>query len=994
MAYEIPQQLKHKEKIIFGLTFEQLGWLFLFSIPIILIFKIETISWELRTALAMIPSTLAIGFMFFNLLDWIKEIILFFQFRIAILGSKEMARLINIKKVKNNTIYSTNEVAILEIVPINFSIKTESEKESIITGFQKFLNSVDFPIQFVITTHKLDITSYLKDLRKKSKNEKLYIDFANFINNLISETQMRNRKFFLVITKKSDLDIQSQVCIERFRQIGLKARRLRTKELLSNLKLFFNDIGDKRTAKDGGENSLHYIIGPNRVRDLVDSFRVNKKYCRIITTSGYPRNVEMGFLDKIISTNDDFDISLHIEPFSLDSTMVMLNKELQKQRADLYAESIKNSINPSLEIKFNDTRKVLEDLQKGNNKLFNISLYINCKSDTPESLNYLTKKVEAELNSIMIQPKIPYFRQIKGYKSSIPAANDELKENRNVTTSALSAFFPFTSPFLTLEKNGIMLGLNKNKVPFIRDIFNLSNANGVVLATSGSGKSYFTKLLILRQILSGTKVIIIDPQGEYVNLTNHSKGELITISKTSETIINPLDLMGHDFIEKRLTLIDLFRVMFGELSEIQKAILDKAITETYAKKGITEKSYKGKKMPILGDLYKELERLSKSSGKAEKVTYQALLNRLYMYTNGTFSFMNRQTSIKFDSDFVCFNIGDMPKQVKPVVMFLILDYVYTKMKESIERKLLVVDEAWSLLSKTEEASYIFEIVKTCRKFNLGLLLITQDVEDLVSSRAGTAVLSNSAYSLLLRQKPSVIDNVVKMFNLSKFERDYLLTANQGKGILIMDNEHQELQVIASPEENRIITTNPDEINGNSVEKQEYLKDVNINLDLNRGLFYGKFLSDEEKNYLANHGYGAGQFVPIGKPRQEECWVKSNGVESLEHSFMVQNIRQELLKIGGKVQIYVVQKPDIIYTNKIGEEIAIEVETGKNFNKHRNRLIEKFDSLKANYRGKVIVVLTNSDYKDRYRSILGRKFPLFLRKDLKKLFDSQRLIRRR
>ena len=297
----------------------------------------------------------------------------------------------------------------------------------------------------------------------------------------------------------------------------------------------------------------------------------------------------------------------------------------------------------------------MENLQKGNEKLFNVSLYINCKGKSPEELNFLTKKVEAELNSMMIVPTVPLFRQIPAYKSMIPIAKDDLKIKRNVTTRALSAFFPFTSPFLTLEQNGVMLGLNKNKVPYIKDIFALSNANGIILATSGAGKSYFTKLLISRQLLNNTKVMVIDPQSEYVGLVGQCSGELITISRTSKTIINPLDLMGHEFIEKRLALMDIFKIMFGELSEIQKSILDKAINETYSRKGINVNSYKKKTPPILSDLYKVLMQMDKKASQTEKITYRALINRLYMYTEGVFSFLNRQSSINFENDFVCFN---------------------------------------------------------------------------------------------------------------------------------------------------------------------------------------------------------------------------------------------------------------------------------------------------------------------------------------------------
>jgi hypothetical protein len=426
--------------------------------------------------------------------------------------------------------------------------------------------------------------------------------------------------------------------------------------------------------------------------------------------------------------------------------------------------------------------------------------------------------------------------------------------------------------------------------------------------------------------------------------------------------------------------------MFTELSEIQKSILDKAINETYANKGITADSYKKKKPPILSDLYAVLTEMDGKASQMEKPTYRAILNRLYMYTEGVFQFLNKDSKIEFTKDFVCFNIGDMPKQVKPLIMFLILDYVYMKMKQDKQRKLLVIDEAWSLLQHGEEASYIFEIVKTCRKYNMGLLLITQDVSDLVNSKAGTAVLANSSYSLLLRQKPAVIDSVVKKFHLSQMEKEYLLTATQGKGILILDNEHQELEVVASPEEYKIITTNPNE----TIQEIEVIDDridLNIKLDVNKGLYYGSTLNPEEKNYLNNHKYHVGQFMPINKPRQEECWVKANKIESLEHTFLVQNIKQEIQKYTNDVQIFITEKPDIIFKNKKGEEIAIEVETGISFDKRKNKLAEKFQKIKMQYKKNVVIVLTSNVMKGKYAHI-SSNIPLLLRTDMKAYIDSQ------
>jgi len=326
----------------------------------------------------------------------------------------------------------------------------------------------------------------------------------------------------------------------------------------------------------------------------------------------------------------------------------------------------------------------------------------------------------------------------------------------------------------------------------------------------------------------------------------------------------------------------------------------------------------------------------------------------------------------------------MPKQVKPIVMFLILDFIYMRMKKSKQRKLLIIDEAWSLLGKTEEASYIFEIVKTCRKFNLGLLMITQDVEDLLSSQAGHAVLANSSYSLLLRQRPSVINQIVKTFHLSKMEKEYLLTATQGKGILIMDNEHQELSVVASPKEHKIITTNPDEI----IQQETTIKPknkVDIELDTEKGLFYTKKLSISDKNYLGNQDYLIGNFVPMGEKRQQECLVKRNKVESLEHAFLVYNIKQEIEKHKKQVERYIVEKPDLILKIK-NSEFAIEIETGKSYDKNKKKLKNKFNNLQSEYGKKLFIVLTNKNYKRQYKNMFPN-IKIYLRQDFLKVINT-------
>ena len=763
MAYEIPQQLEYKEKIIFGLTFQQLGYALIFGVLTLIAIKLN-VDGTIKYILAAFFVSLGGIFVFFDVGTYIKNFYLFIRFGDKKILDNKMKEYLGIQKVENRIIYAKEKVAILRIDPLNFNIKSDLDKETITIGFQKFLNSLDFPIQILITTKKLNLEQYINSLKDKYSGDELK-EYGEFLRNLIQANEIRNREFYIIIPERQNLEIQAMLCIERLMSLGLKVHRLTDTGLLNILISFFDPPKDKTPVEDK-EAKLHYMISPNIIKNKMDKLVTDNKLNRIITCEGYPRNVVEGFLDKIISGNDDIDISIHIEPFPIETTMVVLNKELQKQGADLYSAKKVGSLNLSLDIKYQDTINVLKELQKGKQKLFNVSLYFNCKTSNDKELDFLTRKIESELNSLMIIPKIPYYRMIEGYKSIMPLATDKLKIKRNITTDALSAFFPFTSPFLNVQETGVMLGLNKNKIPIIKDIFSLSNPSGLVLATSGGGKSFYTKLFIARQIMNNTKVLVIDPQGEYSGIASQYNGEVITISKDSASIINPLDLMGHDYIEKRLSLMDLFDIMFGNLNEVQKAILDKALNNTYARKNINIDSWHNKP-PKLSDLEKELYALRNSASSLEKPTINALLNRLSMYTTGVFSFLNKETNINFEKDLVVFNIGEMPKQVKPVIMFLVLDFAYMKMKKDKAKKILAIDEAWSLLGRTEEAGYLFEIVKTCRKYNMGLLLITQDVADLVNSKAGSAVLANTAYTLLLRQKPAIIDSIVKTFNLSQ-----------------------------------------------------------------------------------------------------------------------------------------------------------------------------------------------------------------------------------
>ncbi len=922
-----------------------------------------------------------------------------------------MKHFLGLKKVEKGVLFVKNKkLALLKVEPLNFSIRNEPEKEAIIKGFQKFLNSLDFPIQIAIGTEVLNIDNYLNALQarvdntvKKTSNN-LYKDqynaYKSHLLEHLSQNQVLNRSFYIVVpeSKEIGLEVQLSVCLENLKALDLQVKRIEdTEELTQTVAGFFNNLledDDKSHLTDNekidDKNLLHYLVAPEFILNHPRCIQVNNKLVKTIAASGYPRSVESGFMDKIVSANGDFDLALHIEPFAIETLMLNLNKELQKQRADLFAAQSKNMVNPSLEIKYQDTKSVLENLQKGNEKLFNVSLYVNCKAKNEKGLNLLSKQVESQLNSIMIVPKNPAFRMAQGIKSVAPFGIDDLSIKRNVTTSALSAFFPFTSKFLQVDEKGVWMGLNRNGIPIIKDIFSFSNPNGVIMATSGAGKSYLAKLFIARQLLNGTKVMVVDPQSEYVKLGQTYGGQVVTISRTSETIINPLDLMGHDYQEKRLALMDLLPAMLGsdETSEIQKSVLDKALTDVYRKKGITSDPETWKKTPpIMSDLVERLTIMSKSATTIERPTYNSLINRLSLYVDGAFSFLNKQTNINFDNRFVVFNIGDMPKQVKPVVMFLILDYVYMKMKQDRERKLLVIDEAWSLLARAEDSSYIFEIVKTCRKFNLGLLLITQDVADLLNSQAGNAVLANSSYTLLLRQKPSVIDKAGFAFHLSSAERNKLLTASVGEGIIIMENEHSEIKITASKQEHDLITTNPDELLVLDKEKKETViqqqpeerKDVNIRIDESKGFYRKAELSDEETNYLLQYGYKIISAVGLKGGRQENYLLKPRQNETPIHFFLCKAVEEFVRKFTDKVWMYETTKPDVVF--QAGKrKFAIEVETGKWLTHDKEGFEQKVRQLRKEYGDNWFFVVTDSTLREDY----GRWGRAFMRSEVERV----------
>jgi conjugal transfer ATP-binding protein TraC len=730
----------------------------------------------------------------------------------------------------------------------------------------------------------------------------------------------------------------------------------------------------KVPRKDKTIETITKLLKPSYVRNDFDSLTVNEQMTRTIMAVGYPRTIRDGWLNQIIASDGNFDVSMHIKPGNIQSIISQLNQELVKQEADLMAAQMKGIVNPSLKLQHQDTLNILEKLQKGEEKLFNFSLYLGARAYQKDKLELLTKKILAELNSIMIIPKIPFLRMADGAKSLYPIQEDKLNINRNIPSDALAACFPFTTAYLDIDDEGILFGLNKNNnIPIILDPYKFANYNGLILGTSGGGKSVTAKLFILRNILRGVKTIVIDPQGEYLDLTKANNGQIVEIHRDSKTIINPFDLMGSDFGEKTISLIDLFNILCGDLTEVQKNILDKAIHNCYQHKGIlldNSETWK-KEPPIMGDLYNELIKQKKTCSRMEKMTYEALENRLRMYVKGSFNFINRQTNLDLEKDLICFNIAKMPSQIKPVMMYLILDFVHKKMQKDKERKTLVIDEAWSLLRFAEHSKSIFELIKTARKFGLGILIITQEVQDLIESSAGKTILANTAWKFLSRQEPATIRELAEKFHLNNEEQNCLLTAMPGEGLLFAMNDHIPLRVVPSPKEYELITTNPDEIK----KREDKLKKLGTTKEdletykLEKNYYDKKELNEQQIEFLKRNGFEEARLCGLGKSSKKYLVKKPLSKESIEHYFLGELIADEVRHHTDKVYTKQSYEPDVIFEVQEKEltlKYAFEIETGTLMTRPI-QLQEKIEKNDEKY-FRWWFVVTNKDNKKKYSEL--------------------------
>lgn len=574
-------------------------------------------------------------------------------------------------------------------------------------------------------------------------------------------------------------------------------------------------------AFETGITTLRDLISPSSIEINSDYFRLGTKYGRTIYIYGYPRSLYTGWLSSIINIDEVLDISMFVYPVDTGVVMKNLSKKVTQLEASMNINSEKGKIrDPELEAAISDAEELRDSLQLGAEKFFRYGLYITIYADSLDELVFVQNKIENIFGQQMVFSKVATSQQEQGMNSTMPLCSDQLQIRRNMNTGAISTSFPFTSADLTQEK-GILYGINMhNNGLVIFDRFSLENANMVVFAKSGAGKSFTVKLEALRSMMIGSEILIIDPENEYQKLCDAVGGSYIRLSLNSDVRINPFDLPkitnsedANDALRTNIaTLHGLFRLMLGGtgnggvvgLSPIEEADLDQAIIDTYARAGITSDPLTHSATPpTIMNLFDTLLHMGGSG--------PSLAQRLRKYTTGTFAgIFSQQSNIDINNKMVVFNIRDLEDELRPVAMYVVLSHIWNIVRADQRKRLLIVDEAWQLMKYEDSANFLFSLAKRARKYYLGLTTITQDVEDFMSSKMGRAIVTNSSMQLLLKQSSSAVDVLSDVFKLTDEERKRLSNFPVGQGLFFAGQNHVHIQIVASATEESLITTNPGE----------------------------------------------------------------------------------------------------------------------------------------------------------------------------------------
>jgi type IV secretory pathway VirB4 component len=748
---------------------------------------------------------------------------------------------------------------IIMVDGINFDLKSEEEQNLVTFSYQNFLNSLDFSIQILVHSRKLNIDDYITKLEEKRNNEtntllKTQIgEYLEFVRSFVETNAVMTKSFFIVIpydpvnvpgggsaniidsflgkkqsvktedrtipqSHREQLNQRTGEVTSGLRQAGLRAIPLEDPELIE---LFYNYYNPSTIEKRGGEISqagiingrFEDIVAPSSITVNPNHLKIGDKFAKTLFVFNYPRYLSSGWFSPIINFPNLLDISIFVHPVDTSLALRKLRRKAAEIEAQLIESEEKGLVrDPLLETAYQDVESLRDSLQQSQEKLFDVSIYLTIYADTEHELKKLEGEIVNILDSKLVNVKPANFEQMNGFTSTMPICKDMLDIHSPLNSGPVSSFFPFVSLNLTSD-DGIMYGVNRhNNTLVIFDRFSLENANMVIFAKAGSGKSYATKLEIIRSLMTGTDIIVIDPENEYLSMAKAVGGSIFKISLNSESHINPFDIPiipegeepGEVLKSHIVTLAGLIKLMIGEISPSEEAILDRALIETYAARDITPgKDFSKATPPLLEDLETVLRGMEGGAILADK---------LYRFTKGSYAgFANKPTNVNVGNRLIVFSIRDLEADLRPVAMYIVLNFVWNLIRSKLKKRMLIIDEAWWMMKYPDSASFLFGLSKRCRKYYLGITTITQDVEDFLSAQYGRPIITNSSLQLLLKQSPAAIDAVGKALNLTEIEKNYLLETGIGQGLFIAGLKRAAIQIVPSYFEDKLITTNPEEL---------------------------------------------------------------------------------------------------------------------------------------------------------------------------------------
>lgn len=569
-------------------------------------------------------------------------------------------------------------------------------------------------------------------------------------------------------------------------------------------------IEEERVYRQGAV-TVRDIIAPASFEVTPSFIKLGDQFVRTMFVVTYPRYVSVGWFAPIINLSLPLDMSMFFYPVKSDVILKQLKKKVGTLEAQLYSDQDKGAPrDPLRQTALQDIEKLRDDLTQGIEKFFQFALYVTIYAKSKEELDKTSGDIEAMFGSKLIYSKKVFFQAEQGFTSTTPLGIDDLLVTFNMNSSPVASSFPFVSADLTSD-NGILYGINRhNNSLVLFDRFSLQNANMVVFATSGAGKSYAIKLEVLRSLMLGTDVMVIDPEMEYKHLSDAVGGTYVNISLASDAKLNPFDLprpigeevSTEDIIRSAvITIKGLMRIMLGAFTHAEDALMDRALLETYAKKDITPQSdLRTVEAPVLQDLQEVLEGMAGGADLAE---------RLKKYTIGTFAgLLNSPTNVDVKNQLVVFSVRDLEDELRPIAIYTIVNYIWNVVRSESKRRMLIIDEAWWLMQYEDSAKFIYALVKRCRKYYLGVTTITQDVNDFLTNQYGKAIVTNSSMQMLLKQSPAAIDLIQQTFMLTQGEKYLLLECGVGEGIFFAGQKHAAIKVVASYTEDQLITSDP------------------------------------------------------------------------------------------------------------------------------------------------------------------------------------------